>query len=890
MKISKVKIKNFRGYGENLNDSEGFYLFEDLDKYNLIILNGFNGHGKTSFFDAIEWCLTGQIRRINQILLDNSYKNISKRSWNLKFNKYAGDEREAANVEIEFDNGYLLRRTSTSVSLHDYTDEFYLINDRDIEYKNEDAEKELIKEITSRNLDLVKVYKSIALGQETLTTFLREESPADRNDDLMNLLNLEDLNLLERSSDTSKFFKLNNLKYDEKLNEIEKLKISINNIFQSSGFKLEKYISEVNNKYQELIKKYESNIKYELDESKISSTVEFISYLNNEKDETVVYISNLKDINSNIKKCIRLSKYYNVYNQYNTIRGLTKIDIGSIEKRIASVDNRYNKYSLYLDKFTVYNKELEKEELKMKKLMKTIKDRENCYISNEEIDTIFNELSKWSDIDLKKADTLKIRNKKLRKYIEDKENNINIKEAEISQLTIVNKEYKAVLDDVKSFIEKNDIESCPVCKNKDIYTKDIKLKKEDTVKIKLLQVINNTISHGKINLQGKINNLDQQKKSKHRLEEIYKKYVIDIYIGYFNIITGAINDKFSRINLIMDKINTNIVKVENKQLSLVNSLENFKNAYKNVIGKDYKKDDASELTIKEAELKSKSIEFQKNIIKNYPYINFDNIKNEIELIKIKLNLNKVKINELFNEVVSNIKEIQNKTKILIDIDTVLKNYSVSEANLEELRRYEKIKNKEESLKSVNELIKNFKDDRIKIYDLFHKKSQNLLKTRLEAYKGLGNYIYGKISPHPFYREFDFRKMYGGLEVTTKNNKNINLSHIFSNAQVNILALSIFLGLGLSDNKININQLFVDDPIQSMDDINILAFIDLLRIILLSKKINKQLILSTHDENFCDLLKIKLRNVNYKEIRFSCYGEEGPIIEESINKICCDLEN
>ena len=57
---------------------------------------------------------------------------------------------------------------------------------------------------------------------------------------------------------------------------------------------------------------------------------------------------------------------------------------------------------------------------------------------------------------------------------------------------------------------------------------------------------------------------------------------------------------------------------------------------------------------------------------------------------------------------------------------------------------------------------------------------------------------------------------------------------------------------------NINAvdcIFIDDPIQSMDSINILSTIDLFRSIVVN--LGKQIILSTHDENFQNLLKKKI---------------------------------
>jgi len=885
MKISKVKIKNFRGYGENPQNQDGFYLFEELDKYKLIILNGFNGYGKTSFFDAIEWCLSGEIRRIKKIFKDSTYESISKKSWHLKFNKWDGAERETAIVEMEFDNGYILCRTSNSVSLEDYSDKFCFKKDITTEYKDEVAKKELIKELTSRNLDLAKIYKSIALGQETLATFLRGQSPANRDEELMNLLNLEDLNLLKSKSDANNFSKLNNLKYDAELKEIIALKKSINSIFKSSGFEIEDYIDKVNAEYQQLLGKYGEFIKYKMDSNKISSVIQFINYLVSQKDEIVKNISILKERNVNIKKYIRLSRYIEIDSKNIIVQKLALTDIGSLQKKKICFENRYNKHTLYLEKFIKYKQDLFKEKYEIEKNLQNIQSVNKIYVTISEIDNMFSELYKWQIIHSKEANNINVRNETLIEGIKIVDKNIDIKQAEITQLSGINNEYKYVLDDVKSFIEKNDIESCPVCKSKNICThNDDTFIKDETVKDKLLKVINQTISNGESNLTGKINQLDKIRNTKEELVRIYKKCVIDIYCKYNNIIMEYINAKIDKLERVTDEVRTSKSNIYDKKVVISNLISNFQNSYKYVFNKEYEQDSKGDLNNVKVELEDKKRLIHNIIMKNYPDIELEIIKNEIEAIEIKFELKKSDIIELIDMIKLNIEKVRIEMVILEDINRILKKYTISDTNLEELRGYENIKDKETSYTNISQLIQTFKDDRAKINEMFKDRSESLLDTRLQAYKGLGNFIYGKISPHPFYREFDFNKMHRGLEVTTKTNKNINLSHIFSNAQVNILALSIFLGLGLSENKIMINQLFIDDPIQSMDDINVLAFIDLLRTILLSKKINKQLIVSTHDENFCDLLKIKLRNISYKEIKFAYYGEEGPIIEERVNQV------
>jgi len=90
-----------------------------------------------------------------------------------------------------------------------------------------------------------------------------------------------------------------------------------------------------------------------------------------------------------------------------------------------------------------------------------------------------------------------------------------------------------------------------------------------------------------------------------------------------------------------------------------------------------------------------------------------------------------------------------------------------------------------------------------------------------------------------------------------------------------LSLSIFLARALKtkdDKGQSVDCIFIDDPIQSMDSINILSFIDLFRGLILS--LDKQLIVSTHEENFHLLLQKKIPSNLFKStfIEFETFGK------------------
>lgn len=132
------------------------------------------------------------------------------------------------------------------------------------------------------------------------------------------------------------------------------------------------------------------------------------------------------------------------------------------------------------------------------------------------------------------------------------------------------------------------------------------------------------------------------------------------------------------------------------------------------------------------------------------------------------------------------------------------------------------------------------------------------------YEGLINAIYRKIDPHPSFKKVEFKADFDsdkpGLNIVVSDESGVSISPIlyFSAAQSNILSLSVFLASALhakDDNGDPIDVVMIDDPIQSMDSINILSTIDLLRSICLQFK--KQVIISTHDENFFGLLQRKI---------------------------------
>lgn len=186
-------------------------------------------------------------------------------------------------------------------------------------------------------------------------------------------------------------------------------------------------------------------------------------------------------------------------------------------------------------------------------------------------------------------------------------------------------------------------------------------------------------------------------------------------------------------------------------------------------------------------------------------------------------------------------------------------------------------------------IDSHRDTKNQIEALYISLSRELRQTEIKLKERIDNFfytdlitsIYRKIDPHPFFKTVRFECIFPiedrpRLEVylyEEEMSQPISPALYFSSAQLNILSLSIFLAkaLHIEHDGQPVRSILIDDPIHSMDSINVLSVIDLLRNI--SIKFDRQIILSTHDENFYELLKLKVPEEKFgsKFIKFKSFG-------------------
>jgi len=102
--------------------------------------------------------------------------------------------------------------------------------------------------------------------------------------------------------------------------------------------------------------------------------------------------------------------------------------------------------------------------------------------------------------------------------------------------------------------------------------------------------------------------------------------------------------------------------------------------------------------------------------------------------------------------------------------------------------------------------------------------------------------------------------------------------VFSSAQSNVAALCYFIALAFANSESDFGFVLLDDPLQSMDDINVLGFSDLCRYL----RREKQLLISSHEKRLANLLERKLTGraepLHTITLNFVSWNRSGPEIE------------
>lgn len=164
----------------------------------------------------------------------------------------------------------------------------------------------------------------------------------------------------------------------------------------------------------------------------------------------------------------------------------------------------------------------------------------------------------------------------------------------------------------------------------------------------------------------------------------------------------------------------------------------------------------------------------------------------------------------------------------------------------------------------------------------HSAAERIVQRALRNLEPSFSEVFDRLAPHPTFTRLRARQdvYYGRNQVVPEvydpeRNISANPLLVYSEGQLNIVALSYFLGLALNAREGSLPFMVLDDPLQAMDVLNVLGFADLCRRV----QEQRQLIITTHDRRFGDLLVRKLTpripNRRTLVITFEGWTPDGP---------------
>lgn len=204
-----------------------------------------------------------------------------------------------------------------------------------------------------------------------------------------------------------------------------------------------------------------------------------------------------------------------------------------------------------------------------------------------------------------------------------------------------------------------------------------------------------------------------------------------------------------------------------------------------------------------------------------------------------------------------------------------------------IKEYVKKYNRLEEERTKLQMEKEFGECKLQIAKQIFLSAQKQLEEHIKKIFGgiTISHIYEKIEPHKRFRRLQYQIEFSDdgkpelyVKVLNDEEDGVVPELFFSSAQLNTVALSVFLGGALSSHNPEVKTIFIDDPIGHFDDLNVLSFIDVIRTII--SETDWQIIISTHEENFYEIMKVKL-NPKYYNSKFLVFKDEGIVVEDEV---------
>ena len=880
VKIKKILLYNFKNFRH-----ETVIDFSD----NMTFLVGPNGFGKTTIFDAIELGLTGDISRINQ--------NNPVTGENIKYNKpfFQNDISEPVIIKLWLEKSNVNQLVLVRKLINDRPDggilyapkrsigQFKLFRQEEATDENFSSLDNDIKlsEIDQTTIDnfleidgeykLAKIFNLFNYIQQEETTFFLKKSEKDRSNDLSFLVKTDEI--------------------EDRISKIEKVNKAINDNLKSLTEQQEKLTQ------QEL-----DNIPYQ----RLFNQQVF--QFDKESPFSVDNLSQSDDFKATIQKIIEFKQSFSISEYQRKLeRDNRKKEINTIDSALRfailfSLIQRPN-YQWQWEKYTIENPRFF-EYVLLENYLQTFETITHEYRRKQQLNQYWEDLS--TDINQMTAQTFQyVQNDRLSNDFESLKvqltsyqtlrESVGQADKNLSDLRQLRRKLGEKFDELRQH-NHVDEDRCPFCNNQfdsfvdlkssyDNYTDYLtEISSRDSQRLQEVQLsLNSRIQQVKQKITDEINSLTTNidKKLLDRLQELsgsyqsYSKYLEDFKTfiqSYTNMAPYQLeNLEFDNYNhqykSSLQEFRSKLVVDDDVYRVLdINSLENIKGQLGDL------REEFPELQFETYQLESSS----------YSKINMAMINSRLHELKQAIHLaidEKYAINENLIADAENIfpTYFQSKVEVLEDIRIgdleekklyIDKQYKlVQNQQFQDLSRRIKILEKTaERLKEIHtiykEEVKKFKIGIVKQLRIpFFIYSAKMLQNYQQ---GMGIFLtYKKTTSSDNETVAIIR-----FKSDTKNDHDV--MNQLSTGQLAVVSLAFTLSLNtmfkLSDN---LNFLMIDDPIQDMDAMNVLSFIEILRHGIIDRY---QIILSTYSDHNALFMGYKFANsypkvdIDYKNVR------------------------
>jgi exonuclease SbcC len=838
-------------------------------------------------------------------------KEVSKDKKSLQLYKFESNkENELRKLLIDFNS----MNTSGQIDLKNVVENFDMVILETSLFSKENNEKRLTNENDLNTLDLlINDFPSFMSIKKDLDSKEKEKVQY-----IKKMNTFSDVNKLQDEKSQVQNKKLELLKILNSWNEFKAitkaiLKISENKKeFSDFCNELKKRLIETNEKISNCEGNIDENtfLLNKEKEDKISFNLELKIYNNNCTNlnknsrwyEKALYLLNKRKEKRNYlhetinnfetflvkKDCINLIKDYinvEIVSNFEKILVLEKEE-NEQKQKIIGLENQYEKTMFLcgkINQLVVQGKALVEDSKskecplchsKFKDFTSLIASIKINSTNNNELDILRNSLNKEKEINSKKNENID-----LKKY--------NFNKSIIIILRNLKEAYKKQNDRIASLklylIDKNSLISSIQNQNTKINIK-YESKCENLKNANLVQTMESQFSNKIIKFEEIIKKEEDKKNDSFDLLKIIKLKIQNMELDnieldkklellknnemYINIINYL---KPTSLQLESLNFNEQLVDLNKKITTLIKKIVDIEVKVKEKFLQE-------KIQESEDQLKAKYDLFLRN--SNELLVSYDNYRLRCEKLFKKILIEDIKFEDSNIEILlkKGRVEISNKNCVVIEclnllnsINTIINSLQTQKIWINNKNEYER---KEIELKNIS----------------IKKEKLLCTKTKIQEYivditnkhfdSKTINQIYKKLDPQPSMSSITFNTVISSKKLKTciytsndQDNDQVSPLLYLSSAQVNLLSISIFLAKVLTEKNNTLDTIFMDDPIQHLDSINLLSFIDLLRTITTS--MGRQVIISTHSENFYNLIKMKLDD-EYCSSRFIEIGSVGEL--------------